>query len=116
VGATQKAAQPAQGRRPQAHKDSVLAGPAAVTGMDKLTARQPARAEQREWNLESASAELAALVGLDPAWLATELGAALRDGFDSAAGALVALVGEESDIVARTRAVQILAGLRAAGQ
>lgn len=81
--------------------------------MDKLAARRPAQAEQRVWDLESASAELAALVGLDPAWLAVELGAAIRGGFDSAAGALVALIGEESGIVARARAVQILTGLRA---
>ena len=85
-----------------------------MSGMDRLAARRPAQAEQRVWDVESAAAELAALMGLDPAGLAAELGVALKEDFDSAAGALVALIGEESGIVERARAVQILVGLRAA--
>jgi hypothetical protein len=86
-----------------------------MSGMDKLAARQPARAEQRAWDVESAAAELLALVGLDPAAeMDEELRSALSGDLDSATAEIVALIGEESGIVARTRAVQILAGLRAA--
>jgi hypothetical protein len=73
--------------------------------------------ERRVWDVGSAAAELLALVGLDPAaGMDAELRLALSGDLDSAAGEIVALIGEESGIVARARAVQIFAGLRAAGR